>query len=300
VSRQEQDDPIGSGDEVRTKRREVTGYSAYARDNEGLDWTDSIGSIMGTVEARACDPQWEHAREFLRPREGLRVIDCGAGRCWASYLLARDGCEVVAVDMNMDSVAGLMAGKKITQETKESFHIVCADLEHLPFRAAVFDRAVGSQFLHHAYSLERMTDEIGRVTRMEGVLVALNEHTIPLYTKDDTGFRERHPAVASGANEHAFHFRHYADVLSKAGFRILDAFPYPTWELYFLARRSGEQGTQARPAETGGALKRVAFGVLATLYRMKLLRGLAAWLVKSFAMTSFSFVAVKCNKPKRL
>lgn len=289
-------DLTGGDDEIRTKRREIDGYSSYARDSEGLDWSDSISSIMGTVARYAGDPQWEHARQFIQPKKGLRVIDCGAGRCWASYLLAVDGCEVVAVDMNMDAVAGLMAGRKITRETPVSFDIVCADLEHLPFRASVFDRALGSQFLHHAFSLERMTGEISRVMRTGGVLVALNEHTIPLYMKNDKEFRERHPAVASGVNEHAFHFGHYVRVLSDAGLECMDAFPYPSWKLYFSARRTGKQAARSVHATARRSLRTGILGVLTIFYRSKLLRGLAVWLVKSFAMTSFSFVAVKSER----
>lgn len=271
-------------DEAETKRREITGYTYFAKSIEGPGWNSSKTSIMSTVEERAADPQWVLVQEVLDIRPRLRVLDCGAGRCWASYLLAKEDCEVVAVDISRDDVTGLRAGRTLIEETGVRFHLVCADLENLPFREEVFDLAFGSQYLHHAYSLSRMLMEIVASVKLGGMLVALNEHVIPIYMRDDRKFRARHPAVASGVNEHAYHFNKYKAAITDAGLECTAGFPYPDWEGYFR---------QIGVASSRSWLKRLLLRFFGAMHSLGPLSCLSRWIIRSLAMTSFSFFAIK-------
>lgn len=293
------DEHLEDRSESNTKINEISGYSAFARSCKGLGWDSSIGSIMSTVTEHADDPQWAHILDLLSIRPGFRVIDCGAGRCWASYLLAKRGCDIVAVDLNMDDVAGLRAGRKLIEETGVRFHLVCADLENLPFREEVFHCAFGSQYLHHAYSLKRMLKEIANVLKPGGVMVALNEHVIPIYMSDDRRFRETHPAVGLGVNEHAYHLSLYVASMAYAGLKYTDSFPYPDWESYFGHSVKPHRSRQEERPTGRSWLKKLLVGFLGTIHRLRSLRGIARWVIRSIAMTSFSFVAIKDAKKRK-
>ena len=282
-----------TNDESRIKKDEIRGYSDYAKDTEGLNWTDSIVSIRDTIKEHSKGVQWQYIQRFIKSTRPMQVLDCGAGRCWASYLLAQAGCTVIAVDFNTDNVAGLGAGRKIIEETGITFHLVCADLEHLPFKEGIFDLAFGSQFLHHAFSLQKMLQEISNVLAIKGILISMNEHTIPIYMKDDEIFRSKHPAVASGVNEHAYHFKHYMSSLEDAGLDSITAFPYPYWEEYLKKYNHRKDGNSRVKCCVKSRMKSIVFRILYIMYRSVILKRFVMWIVRSFALTSFSFVAEK-------
>ncbi len=84
---------------------------------------------------------------------GSRVLEIGAGSCWASEWLGRLGYRAVASDINEDMV-------RIGQERLEVQHralpeiplptrLVSADGEALPFKDEVFDAVFCLQSLHH-------------------------------------------------------------------------------------------------------------------------------------------------------
>jgi len=280
-----------NGDESKTKRNEIQGYSHYGR--KKFAWDNSLENLLETVKQHERDYQWRHTLKFILPKKGMRVIDCGAGRCWASHLLAKKGCKVVAVDMNIDDVGGLGAGNTIVQGTDIYFARVCADLENLPFKENVFDLAFGYQFLHHAYSLAKMLNEISRVLKPKGRLVALNEHTRPIYTLTDKEFRVHHPAVANGLNEHAYHFSYYVSCLQKANLNLISAFPYPSWDEYF----NRDLRIITRGLSFWEILrfttKRAVMRMLSKSFQCNLFCSLSKWIVEQFAATTFSFIAHK-------
>ncbi len=72
---------------------------------------------------------------------GTAVLDLGCG--WGRWTLAAAaaGCRAVGVDRSLPAV---QAARRVARELgrDQAAHFVCADLDHLPFRPAVFDQAI--------------------------------------------------------------------------------------------------------------------------------------------------------------
>jgi SAM-dependent methyltransferase len=97
----------------------------------------------------------------IRPR---RILDagCGPGR-FAESAAEKLGCEVMGVDLS----------ERMVQLTRErGIEAQVADVEELPFTDSEFDAVVASFMLYHLSDLDRGLDELERVIRPGGRLVA--------------------------------------------------------------------------------------------------------------------------------
>jgi ubiquinone/menaquinone biosynthesis C-methylase UbiE/uncharacterized protein YbaR (Trm112 family) len=114
-------------------------------------------------------------RAQLRNRGSCRILEIGAGRAWASRLLAEDGHQVVASDILDDPCIGL--GCALRQRERAGPILVCvlAQAEMLPFRSASFDCVFCCSTLRHIVDLERVFREVSRVLRPGGFFIALQE-----------------------------------------------------------------------------------------------------------------------------
>ena len=102
-----------------------------------------------------------HRLALPAPPDGF-VLDLGCGTGAHAIRLARRGCRVVAVDLTLPGVRA--ARGRFGREGLEGGFVV-ADAEHLPF----CDRSVAviwsALLLHHFPRLDRLPDELARVTR---------------------------------------------------------------------------------------------------------------------------------------
>jgi SAM-dependent methyltransferase len=115
--------------------------------------------------ARALDASLRLAAGWL-PRAAWRVLDVGAGSCWASLELAERGHSPVAVDLSLDPRDGLLAASGAALPMAE------AEMEALPLEPGLFDLVLCVDSLHYADRLGRALIELRRVTRRGGVLLA--------------------------------------------------------------------------------------------------------------------------------
>ena len=104
---------------------------------------------------------------------GTRLLDVGCGMGRHTYEALRRGADVVAADLDAESLASVEAMAAALAEEGEvpagtSFAAVQADALDLPFADGSFDRVVASETLEHIAQDALAMAEIGRVLRPEG------------------------------------------------------------------------------------------------------------------------------------
>jgi SAM-dependent methyltransferase len=112
-----------------------------------------------------------------------RVLEVGAGCCWAGVRLADAGHRVAAIDLNLDPDDGLRAAERVSPSAAMLLRAE-AEMEALPVEPASFDLVLAADSLHHAPRLARTLVELRRVTRREGMLVVLDS---PVYRRREDG-----------------------------------------------------------------------------------------------------------------
>lgn len=115
--------------------------------------------------------------DFLKP-EG-KVLDIGTGQGLHALFMAGKGLWVVAMDKDISAL------KKIGLA-----NLVCAEAEHFPFRAGVFDNCLCIDVLEHLSQPEKCIAEACRVLKPQGkacfTTPCLNlplRKIVPLYRK---------------------------------------------------------------------------------------------------------------------
>ena len=127
--------------------------------------------------ARGLDEGLRLASAWLRA-PSWRVLDVGAGSCWASLRLMEQGHAAVAVDVNLDLEQGLLAASEAALPRAE------AEMEALPLEPGLFDLVLCIASLHYAPRLGRALIELRRVTRRGGLLLVLGS---PVFRRREDG-----------------------------------------------------------------------------------------------------------------
>ncbi len=119
-------------------------------------------------------------RFHLEASNGLRVLDLGAGNGWLSNRLARAQHRPVAVDVNDDGCDGL----RVCHLYEDSFPLVQAHVDYLPFVPGQFDLVVLNASLHYAADPVQTLIGAGAMLSDSGSLVVMDS---PLFEKADDG-----------------------------------------------------------------------------------------------------------------
>jgi uncharacterized protein YbaR (Trm112 family)/2-polyprenyl-3-methyl-5-hydroxy-6-metoxy-1,4-benzoquinol methylase len=215
---------------MREKRREIAGWVEKAK---GEDWYEPSEEVDTTLPYVCRDLGWDdpvwagNEYSFTRflerwVRPGLKVLEVGAAKTWASQHLLRRGCEYVATDLLADDKIGIGRGA-FYAERNGHFERVQADGEHLPFASTSFDLTFCVAALHHALDLPKMVSEMGRVTKRGGAVVALNEGTRPLGWSDEAPAQEGEKAL--GINEHTHTAWAYVAAFTRARIVVRELYP---------------------------------------------------------------------------
>lgn len=122
------------------------------------------------------------ALEILAVKQGMRVLDLGAGRGWAAKHFALYGCEVVALDITSDENIGLGRGQALMEDANTFFERVIGDGENLPLAENAFDIVFCCGSLHHSHDLLLLLANIYRVLQPGGLLCAINEPCVSILT----------------------------------------------------------------------------------------------------------------------
>lgn len=205
---------------AREKLREAAGWLEKARSEGWYEPDDAVDAVLPFVNR---DLGWDDSNwranaysfqllldRYIGDARGLRVLEVGAARAWASRFWLERDCEYVATDILVDPKVGLGRGAFYGD-----FARVQADAEHLPFADEAFDVTYCVATLHHALDLPRMLHEMARVTRRGGLVAGLNEGTRGVLRSpenpDQAGEKEL------GINEHVHTVWSYMLAFTRAG-----------------------------------------------------------------------------------
>ncbi len=178
-----------------------------------------------------------------------KIIELGSGISWCSIMLSRleNVDEIIALDRDKQRLAigeeyFLPAyggnGDKIT--------FLEGDFHHVPFDGSQFDFAVCDASLHHSDNLAGYLEEISRILKPGGKLIALREPILPnfrplrIWRKLNFGRIEK----KKGEIENIYSKKEWEKHFQKAGFRVrfFECFPRATAKeriVYLLRRWNG-------------------------------------------------------------
>ena len=243
---------------IAAKKREIEGWSAMAQAQGWYEPDDEVDAHLPYLNRDLGwdDKNWratEHSfslllERFVRP--GMRVLEVGAAKAWASQHLVPLGCEYVATDILDDAQIGL--GRGAFYEARVGpFGRVQADGEHLPFVSGSFDLVYCVAALHHALDLGAMVREMARVTRRGGSVCALNEGTRALTAPGDVPDQAEEKEF--GINEHVHTLYAYLWTFARSGLvvrRVVQAEGYENLSRRRIAGRLLRLPVAGRTAAT--------------------------------------------------
>jgi len=110
---------------------------------------------------------------------GQRVLEIGAGRCWAVAELARRGAEAVGLDILSYKYLGLVtADVWFAAHPDLYFERVIGDMHKLPFQPGVLDFVIATASMHHTDRLPLALKEAARALKDGGRALFVNEPVI--------------------------------------------------------------------------------------------------------------------------
>jgi len=97
-------------------------------------------------------------------------LGCGAGR--HSVYLARNGFDVVGIDVSKSALR--IAKEWAQEENLGKVRFVQGTMTHIPFRDSQFDAIISVSVVHHAVKedIEETIDEIHRILKRNGIFLA--------------------------------------------------------------------------------------------------------------------------------
>lgn len=174
--------------------------------------------LLGAATRYWQSEEWSAIRNVM-PTERGRVLDVGAGRGIASYALAKEGFEVVALEPNSSVTVGAQAIRNLADECDLSIEVVQQPSERLPFDDQAFDVVFARAVLHHTSDMAAACREFFRVLKPGGLFVAVREHVIS-QASDLTAFFQIHPLHRFYGGENAFLLEQYVGAIRAAGFGL--------------------------------------------------------------------------------
>ncbi len=211
---------------IAEKRAEIAGWPEMARTQGWYEPDDEVDAHLPflTRDLGWEDTTWranEHSFALLLERyvqPGMRVLEVGAAKAWASQHLVPRGVEYVATDILADPNVGL--GRGAFYEARVGpFARIQADGEHLPFADGSFDLVYCVAALHHALDLRRMVAEMARVARRGGVVAALNEGTRAVRASGEV--EDQAEEKGFGINEHVHTLYAYLWAFWRSGLAVV-------------------------------------------------------------------------------
>jgi len=121
---------------------------------------------------------WDTIRSTLDVA-GLQVLDLATGTGGTAARLSAVGAHVIAVDLSLRSLA---LAVKAAEAHKTLLAPVCADVQQLPFRDAVFDLVLSLGVMHYFPDPTPYLRELNRVVRLNGWVLVEVPQKYSLFT----------------------------------------------------------------------------------------------------------------------
>lgn len=153
--------------------------------------------------------------------KGKLLLEIGSGTGIAAAAFALAGYTVIATDPDTGEQTGCAAISRLkTKYQLTQLEVLESKGESLTFPDNSFDIVYVRQALHHAEDLNKMLQEISRVLKPGGGLVAVREHII-FNKKDKKSFLANHPLQKWYGGENAFYLEEYKNAIQGSGM-VLD------------------------------------------------------------------------------
>ena len=179
-------------------------------------WDDPV---EGAAARFAASGEWGATRDLLGRGPG-RALDLGAGRGIASYALAKDGWDVVALEPSESAVIGAQAIRTLSIRSSCHIEVETGSAEQMQFNDSSFDAVYMRQVLHHVEDLEQTCRQIKRILKPGGRFLAAREHVISR-TSDLNMFLASHPMHKLCGGENAHLLEEYVNAIAASGMRLL-------------------------------------------------------------------------------
>jgi len=205
---------------------------------EQQGWTTLEKAVINTDELMLALPYafgdkheegWKSQAEnfnFIFPiikiNQSDKVLDLGAGRCWATRFFAKQGCYAAGLDILLTKYVGLLTGDIYIEKEKVFFERICSSMEKIPFRDNTFNIIFMSATLHHSSCIGIVMKEISRILKPGGSLVLVNEPVRGCLERNKVS---ESPEYKAGINEHLYRLGDYLASLKEAGL-IYKIYPY--------------------------------------------------------------------------
>jgi ubiquinone/menaquinone biosynthesis C-methylase UbiE len=119
-----------------------------------------IGSLVKDCEMRL-------VKKLLDPKAGESIVDAGCGTGLFTLDILASGAHVAGLDLSLP-----MVGRAAARFHSMAFDPLVSDMLALPFRNGSFDKAVSVTALEFISDAKGAVEELFRVTRRGGVVVA--------------------------------------------------------------------------------------------------------------------------------
>lgn len=217
----------------------------FYSDDPALENTFKYPHVVGPGFAR----MFEIALQEMNLKGDEVILDLGAGLGWASSYFAKKGCRAIAVDVVDDEYFGLGRSWAIMEREGVYFEPLLADGEILPFPPNKFDIVFFSSTLHHFEQFDRVLEQLYRVLKPGGSLIASVEPSVSIFTREQDvqaileetreGITERRPKAFQ-----------YWWALRQAGFKaihidIAETYDASPAQIYDWIRNAGHNLYQA-------------------------------------------------------
>jgi ubiquinone/menaquinone biosynthesis C-methylase UbiE len=246
--------------------------------------------LLSAAERFAQSSEWQAVTELLSSYFPAKVLDLGAGRGISSYAFAKAGSEVVALEPDRSDLVGSGAIRSLFASANLPIQIAEEFAETLPFADRTFDIVYGRAVLHHAQDLPKFCQELARVLKPGGVLLATREHVISKKS-DLPQFLDSHALHNLYGGENAYLLGEYTDAIQGGGLKVLRVIkPFNSAINYAPMTQAGFK------SQTISKLSRLTGAKLAeAIAKIKGFQQLYAWKLSNSDTPGrlYSFLAVK-------
>ena len=161
---------------VRAAEGRTAQDSDYYR---GLPWRDATGNFVEQWAMRAAS--FDRFLEMVSHRSG-RLVDVGAGNCWAAARCVERGWSAMAIDVNVDGDDGLGAA----HHHGVDLTLVRCSLDTIPLEDDSVDVVLINAALQYSADPRVTVGEALRVVGTDGVVVIADS---PVFASEESGRR---------------------------------------------------------------------------------------------------------------
>jgi SAM-dependent methyltransferase len=202
--------------------REAAGLERFAEAMRNDGWDRERVLALPWVDLGYWQAQGTAMKEVLESvpfQPGEKLLDVGSNTCWASNILARQGLDVIALDIATTQLQGLATADWFLETGEVYFERMLSVMYDPAIASESLDYVFCCEVLHHndPQNLRRTLRELYRVLRPGGRLIVVNEPLrFLLHPKLDHG----EEVAEFEGNEHVYFASSYVLAARAAGFQI--------------------------------------------------------------------------------